>query len=187
MAWIDSNGLYYGTWDYTKHGYTIKEWTRIREAVVSEMREADCLRCHGEGQRPFYFENDWLNLKEPQMSRILRAPLGPNTEGFGLGLCRDRPVDPRRQRIHLLWNGYAHAVLPPEKFPKHPILPPSQEGEPLTTFGSTNDLRYQRMLSIIAQARVQILAAPRVDMPGTEVIQGVCRELVAPQLAERPF
>ncbi|MBI2949009.1 MAG: hypothetical protein HYY23_15315, partial [Verrucomicrobia bacterium] len=187
MAWIDSNGLYYGTWDYTKHGYTIKDWSRIRDAVVSEMKTADCLRCHGDGQRPFYFENDWINLKEPQMSRILRAPLAPNTDGFGLGLCRKRPLDPRRQRIHLLWNGYAHAVLPPEKFPKHPMLSPNQEGEPVTTFGSPNDPRYQRMLSIIAQARVEVLAAPRVDMPGAEVIQGVCRQLMAPQLAERPF
>ena len=26
MAWIDTNGLYHGTWDYTKHGCAIRDW-----------------------------------------------------------------------------------------------------------------------------------------------------------------
>jgi hypothetical protein len=141
------------------------------------MKEGGCLRCHGDAQRPFYFENDWLNLKEPKLSRILRAPLPKNAAGFGLGFCRDRVVDPRRQRIHLLWNGYAHAVLPPEKFPKHPVIPSNQGGEPVVSFASMNDPRYQKMLSILEEARVQVLAPPRLDMPGAQPIRGACREL----------
>jgi len=187
MAWIDSNGLYYGTWDYTQHGYTIKEWGRIRDAVIGEMKEAGCLRCHGDGQRPSYFENAWLNLKEPRLSCILRAPLPKDADGFGLGSCRDRAVDPRRQRIHLLWNGYAHAVLPPEKFPKHPVILPNPEGEPILTFASTNDPHYQKMLAIIEVARVQVLASPRVDMPGAQPIRGACREVVPTGLSKRSF
>jgi hypothetical protein len=184
MAWIDSNGLYHGTWDYNAHGCAIRDWNSLKAALTARMDAAGCLKCHGEGGRIAYFENDWINLKDPEFSRILRAPLAAGAEGFGLGMCRQRKVDPRRQRIHLLWNGYAHAVQPPEAFAKHPVLPPDPSGPPAVSFASTADPHYQAMLTLIRQARDQTLAAPRIDMPGAERIAGQCRQFVPPPLPE---
>ncbi|MFV2067145.1 MAG: hypothetical protein ACC645_09215, partial [Pirellulales bacterium] len=75
FAWIDTNGLYYGTWNRTASGCAIGGWGAMREALTAEMRAAGCLRCHGDGDRLVYFESDWVNLKTPEQSRILRAPL----------------------------------------------------------------------------------------------------------------
>jgi hypothetical protein len=144
------------------------------------MHSAGCLRCHGDGQRISYFENDWINLQTPEHSRILRAPLPQGSPGLGLGLCRDRRVDPARQRIHLLWNGYAHAVLPPEAFPKRPVVPYDPSGQPVASFASAQDIHYQTMLGIIREAREKVLANPRVDMPGAEVVPGACRMFLPP-------
>jgi hydrazine synthase alpha subunit-like protein/WD40 repeat protein len=181
MAWIDTNGLYYGTWDTTRHGHTLAEWNQIKEALIAQMRSADCLRCHGDGEQIAYFENDWINLKDPEFSRILRAPLPADSARFGLGLCRQRKVDPRRQRIHLLWQGYAHAVQPPQAFPRRPLLAADPESPPVTSFLATTDSNYQAMLAIIRAGREKALAAPRVDMPGANVIAGSCRHLLPPQ------
>lgn len=180
LAWIDSNGLYHGTWDYNANGCAIRQWNAIKQALVARMAEAGCLKCHGPQGSILYFENDWINLKDPALSRILRAPLPPGAPGYGLGLCRNRPVDPRRQRIHLLWNGYAHAVQPPEAFPRHPLVPPDPSGPPAITFASTDDPHYQAMLAIIRDARDQVLATPRIDMPGAERIAGQCRQFIPP-------
>jgi len=184
LAWIDSNGLYHGTWDYNANGCAIAGWNALKNALAARMEQAGCLKCHGRQGRLLFFENDWINLKDPEMSRILRAPLPPGSPGYGLGLCRNRPVDPRRQRIHLLWNGYAHAVQPPEAFPQHPIVPPDQSGPPAISFPSPADPHYQAMLALIRQARDQVLASPRVDMPGAERIAGQCRQFVPPPLPE---
>ena len=184
MAWIDSNGLYHGTWDYNANGCAVKDWNGLKGALTAQMHAAGCLRCHGDGARIAYFENDWINLKEPAFSRILRAPLAKGGDGFGLGLCRDRKVDPQRQRLHLLRNGYAHAVQPPAAFPKHPIVPYDPGGQPVTSFASTQDPRYQAMLSIIRSARERALASPRIDMPGAERTAGACRMFIPPPLPE---
>ena len=120
--------------------------------------------------------------------RPLIDPTTPGTLGLGAGLglaiCRDRKVDPARQRIHLLWKGYAHAVQPPEKFPKQPVLPPDPSGEPLVSFASTADPNYQAMLAVIRDTRQQALATPRIDMPGAEPVAGACRLFVPPLLPE---
>ena len=81
MAWIDTNGLYYGSWDATVSGCAVRGWNHVKGTLTSQMQAAGCLRCHGNGAQPFYFENDWINLKDPQLSRILRAPLPPGKEG----------------------------------------------------------------------------------------------------------
>jgi hypothetical protein len=177
MAWMDTNGLYYGTWDYTEHGYTNLHWNETKKSLLAEMQQADCMKCHADGKRALYFENDWINLEHPQFSRILRAPLTEGAEGFGLGLCRERKADPRRQRLRLLWDGYAHAVKPLDQFARQPFVPASTEGVPAVTFSSTDDSHYQQMLTIIRDARKQSLASPRVDMPGADVIAGQCRLL----------
>ena len=155
------------------------------------MDAAGCIRCHGEGGKVTYFENDWINLRDPELSRILRAPLTRSSvpggeESLGLGLCRDRKADPSRQRLRLLWGGYLHAVTPLDGFARLPEILPS-DGEPFVSFASTDDPGYQRLLAAIRKARVEALATPRVDMPGAEVIAGACRQLVPrPCRAPRP-
>ena len=143
LAWIDSNGVYYGTWDSTAAGCAVPGWNATRAALVARMQAAGCLRCHGDGTNIAYFENDWINLRNPEHSRILRAPLAEGGEGGGLNWCRDRQVDPERRRLHLLRKGYAHAVQPPEAFPKEPIVPPDRSGTPVVSFASTADPVYQ--------------------------------------------
>lgn len=184
LAWIDSNGLYHGTWDYNANGCAIKGWKQTKDALILEMQAAGCLRCHGDGRRVAAFENDWINLQSPQLSRILRAPLGEGKSGFGLGLCRDRKADPQRQRTRLLWKGYAHAVQTLEYFAPQPFVPASREGNPVVSFASTGDPHYQKMLAILRGARQVALAAPRVDMPGAEVLPGACRQFSPPPLPD---
>jgi hypothetical protein len=184
MAWMDSNGLFHGTWDGNKNGCAVKEFPNVRNALSARMQTAGCGRCHGEGNKLSYFDGDWFNLQDPQFSRILRAPLPKGADGYGLGLCRERKVDPKRQRIHLLRTGYAHAVQPVEKFPKYEIVPPDLTGEPVVSFASTADPNYQAMLGIIRAGREKALATPRVDMPGAEVIAGACRQFRPPPIPE---
>lgn len=184
MAWIDSNGVYHGTWDCNANGCAIKEWKNLQAGLVGEMQAAGCLRCHGNAGKIAYFDGDWINLKDPPLSRLLRAPLAKGSEGLGLALCRDRQVDPQRQRIHLLWNGYAHAVQPPEAFAKHPIVPYDPGGQPVVSLASTQDGHYQSMLTMIRAAREKALTAPRVDMPGAQVTAGACRMFLPPPVPE---
>ncbi|MFW6164488.1 MAG: hypothetical protein ACODAJ_17090, partial [Planctomycetota bacterium] len=95
MAWIDTNGLYHGTWDYSKHGPKLKSWAGTRNALRGEMQAAGCARCHQ------HFEDDWFNLRSPERSRILRAPLARSEDGHGQALCRNRKVHPRERRIRI--------------------------------------------------------------------------------------
>jgi hypothetical protein len=180
MAWIDTNGLYYGTWDYTEHGYTNLRWNETKEAITAEMRSAGCVKCHSNGkqgdEQVVQFENDWINLERPELSRILRAPLAKNGEGFGLGLCQERQSDPQQQRIRLLWDGYAHAVKPINQFAHQPISLEVAKGTPMVSFASTADAPYEKMLAIIQEARRQALATPRIDMPGAVTAGGECRQ-----------
>jgi mono/diheme cytochrome c family protein len=182
LAWIDSNGLYNGTWDYTENGCATREWKATKESLIGEMRAAACMKCHGESNQVAYFDNDWFNLKEPELSRILRAPLARGGNGLGLGLCRDRKADPKQQRIQLLRDGYAHAIQPVDKFARQPMVARNTGGEPAVSFSSTADPHYQKMLAIIRSGRDQALAAPRADMPGAELMAGACRQFNPPTL-----
>ncbi len=184
MAWIDTNGLYYGTWNHTPHGCAIQSWPSMRASLVAEMRTAGCLECHGEDGKPFFFEEDWVNLQTPELSRLLRAPLARSGDGWGQELCRRRPVDPDSQRVRLLWNGYAHAVQPPEQFPRRSLTPRVTNGQPFVSFASDDDPHYVAMLGIIRAARATALAAPRVDMPGAGVVAGASRLFIPPSVPD---
>lgn len=186
MAWIDTNGLYYGTWNRTASGCRLQPWDSLKTRLTAEMRQAGCLECHGRDGQLLYFENDWVNLQQPQWSRILRAPLAADNEGQGLAWCRNRQVTPDRQRIHLLRNGYAHAVQPPEAFPRYTLVQPDRSGDPVTPFLTTDDAHYQAMLSIIQEVAQSVRAEPRVDMPGAEVLPGRSRDLVPPLPPSHP-
>lgn len=187
FAWIDTNGVYYGTWDRTASGCAIQNWSAMQKALTEEMRAAGCLECHGQNGQLTYFENDWVNLEHPEYSRLLRAPLMNRGRGYGLAWCRQRRVTPDRQRIHLLWDGYAHAVQPPEAFARHERVLPQRDGEPVVTFASVDDPAYQALLRIIRDAREAALAVPRVDMPGADVIAGTCRQFCPPVPDSRPL
>ncbi len=187
LAWMDTNGLYYGTWDRAAGGCAIASWGTMKEALTRVMGEAGCLACHGNDQGQLvYFENDWVNLERPEYSRMLRAPLADHGRGYGLSWCRARKVTPDRQRVHLLWNGYAHAVQPPEAFQRHERVRPDRTGEPVVTYASIENPHYQAMLQIIRQTRTTALANARVDMPGADLLAGDCRWLCTPELAAAP-
>ena len=181
MAWIDSNGLYHGTWDSTKSGCATRGWKQTRQALIENMRQADCMRCHGDKKgNPVLFEEDWINLQQPHLSRILRAPLAPGAEGFGLGLCRERHVNPAHQRIRQLVNNYAHAVKPVAAFARREFSRPDRSGEPMTSFPSTQSQHYKSMLATLRKGRDLALTDPRVDMPGAKIIPGSSRQLIPP-------
>ena len=183
LAWIDTNGIYYGTWDYTDHGSAIETWGETKEALVRHMRSAGCVRCHGDNDRLHYFESDWFNLERPELSRILRAPLAKTRKGMGLALCRDREVDPRRQRVRLMrTGGYVHHVLPLDAFKPEQYPEADAAGRSATSFAGVGDPHYQAMLATIREGRRKALAAPRIDMPGAEVRPGACRQFFPPPL-----
>ncbi len=182
MAWIDTNGLYHGTWDYTEHGCDIPQWPKTKEYLIREMGKAGCTECH-ESEKVVQFENDWFNYKDPESSRILRAPLAKNAGG--LGLCQARKVDPRHRRIRLLVTGdYAHGVLPVEEFIKQGTQPAKSMGiaEVVTPFENKENKQYQTMLKWIQRGREEALTKPRVDMPGATIIAGHSRQFIAPEL-----
>jgi hypothetical protein len=178
MAWIDTNGLYHGTWDYAPGGVAVKEWGSVKAAVLGEMQAAGCMRCHSTSR----FENDWVNLRQPHLSRVLRAPLPKGAEGFGLGFCRDRKAA-TRQRLRILAGGYIHAALPLERFPSRPPAEPAP-AEPVATFASTGDPHYRNLLEIVRRGREKALASPRTDMPGAALTAGQARTLIPPPLPD---
>lgn len=187
MAWIDSNGLYHGTWDSTLNGCATHGWQETQNALVEEMQKTGCLGCHEskEGDHSF-LEEDWINLQQPHLSRLLRAPLRASPGGTGLESCRDRAIMPKQQRIRQLVDGYAHVVKPIDAFPLRKRTPADRSGSPVISFESSRDAPYQRLLAIILQARILALKQPRVDMPGADIIPGRSRRLIAGTSPDRP-
>ncbi len=186
MAWIDTNGLYHGTWNYTEHGCRLAAWPETKQALLQEMHAAGCMRCH-QDKGKVQFEHDWFNLQRPERSRILRAPLAKGKDGHGLGLCREHKVDVDWRRVRLMaTGGYVHHVLPIDSFkPQPPPKPIPPSAKPAVSFASTKDKHYQAMLTIIRRGRQAALSRPRVDMPDAEIIAGASRQMIAPPLPKR--
>ncbi|MDR1958914.1 MAG: hypothetical protein LBQ54_07715 [Planctomycetaceae bacterium] len=181
LAWMDSNGVYYGTWNYTKDGYTLPAWQRLKSELVMVMREAGCAKCHADEKGNITrFEADWFNLERPELSRILRAPLAPDgTGGHGLGFCRNAKIDSNRQRLRMVTTAkYEHAVKPLESFPRQTWRAWDKSGEPVVSFSSTDDPVYQKILGRIQAARTEVLTHPRIDMPGAVTISGQFRQIL---------
>ena len=177
FAWMDSNGIYFGTWDFTRVPPQSETYKRAEAAVKGVMRQADCTSCHaGADGRIRRFDN-WINLDRPELSLVLRAPLPQSFSargGYGLALCRDRKVDQTFTRRGVLYGfGYEHAVRELDQFPsqKWDSTWPT-EGKPVTPLASTNSPFYQQMLGIIQNARVELLAKPRIDMPHADLVGG---------------
>ncbi|MDD3470637.1 MAG: hypothetical protein PHE53_11765 [Thermoguttaceae bacterium] len=191
LAWMDSNGVYNGTWDYSPAGQATIGWDQTKSELTSLMREHGCTECHhsGDATQLDWFEEDWINLQHPEWSRILRAPLPEeySTETmtkYGLGACRNHPVRPEHRRVMQLWSGYYHGVLPIDQVPKKPRWQADLSGEPYSAFTSTDAPAYQQMLAVIRRGRELALATPRVDMPGAEIIPGAARCFIPPTLPE---
>ena len=180
FAWLDSNGVYFGTWDYTDAGPGAKPFMDTVERVKGVMVEAGCVQCHGNANGQISRFDQWVNLDRPEMSRVLRAPLPVSITaegGYGLALCRDRKLDSAFSRKGLIYGfGYAHGVLPLDRFPTQtwPAWPTA--GEPVTSWASPEDPHYVKMLGILREGRDAQLAAPRIDMPGAEWVGGGVRE-----------
>ena len=180
MAWIDSNGLYSGTWHYTEHGYGLPNWDGVRDELAARMAGAGCSRCHGKS-----VGSDWFNLQSPELSRILRAPLKAGRDGRGLAICRDHKMDPGASGLVCWCKG---TPMPSSLYPnsRHdPCRRFSEGGQPHVSFSSTEDPHYKAMLAIIRRGRKSALATPRIDMPGAEAIVGKCRMLVPPELPKQ--
>jgi hypothetical protein len=175
FAWMDSNAMYAGTWDYTQAPPRLTAYSKTVEALKAVMREAGCVTCHADDKGNIKRFDNWINFDKPEMSTILRAPLPlsqTEEEGYGLALCRARKVDQAFSRRGVFYNfGYAHSVKNLDTFPTQvwPTQWPAA-GKPVTSITSTNDPHYQKMLALIRTGRTEMLAKPRIDMPGAERI-----------------
>ncbi|MHC4464185.1 MAG: hypothetical protein ACYS6W_16885 [Planctomycetota bacterium] len=154
MAWMDGNCNYYGTWNYSPYA-TCNVINSAGKSLVTEMKKAGCINCHQEA-----VGNDWINLRNPRRSRLLRAPLVSRDKGLGLEWCRDRKA--RQLDMGLVNQGQQ----PPDVFRLGKRSAPDPGGQLVTSFADTTDESYQAMLKIIQQTRESALRTPHVDMPG---------------------
>jgi hypothetical protein len=169
LAWMDTNCNYYGTWNWSEHA-TCDQIFETGKALTEVMEEAGCTSCHAP-----QIGCDWVNLRTPEYSRILRAPLAKAKDGFGLGSCRDRKA---REVMTLV----DQSRQPPDVFKPQRAPRPDLTGQSVISFASTDDRHYQIMVDIIRDGRARALSQARVDMPGAKINAGICRQLVPPAL-----
>ncbi|MCL2104283.1 MAG: hypothetical protein FWH21_04410 [Kiritimatiellaeota bacterium] len=194
FAWMDSNGMYFGTWDYTKAPPEAEAYKRAVAQIKGVMKKTDCVSCHADGDGTITRFDNWINLDRPEMSLVLRAPLKQSFAaggGYGLALCRDRKVDLSFTKRGVLYGfGYEHAVKDLDKFPsqKWESTWPT-EGKVVVPLASTNEPVYQQMLKIIRDVRIELLAKPRIDMPfadlvGEGIMTGRARQILPQPLPD---
>lgn len=186
FTWIDSNGIYYGTWDFTASGPILKPIESAKGELIALMNapESGCSECHADSRR---FENDWINIANPESSRILRAPLAKldadPLAAAGLALCRSRAFPQDFLRLGIMSNGqYEHAVKELRMFPTQEWREWDESGEPVCSFESRENETYRKMLAIIQNARAQALSDPRIDMPNAYeapggIVEGRSRQI----------
>ena len=170
FAWMDGNSNYYGTWDYTATA-VVSAITGTAGPLSAAMGKTGCNRCHRGG----YVGNDWVNLRRPEYSRILRAPLAKSPGGTGLAWCRDRKPTPGMPLV-------TQRYMPPDVFRASARRKLDLKGKPHVTFASTKDAGYQEMLAAIRRAQSAALATPRIDMPEARILPGMCRALLPARL-----
>ena len=166
MAWMDGNCNYYGTWNYTRQA-TCDAFLGLAKPLGAAMRNAGCTKCHAPGK----IGPDWVNLRTPERSRILRAPLAADGKGLGLAWCRQRKARPPAAPV-------TQRSQPPDVVRPARWRPPDRKGAPHVSFPSPGNPNYQAMLAIIRRARASALSRPRVDMPGANIIPGACRQII---------
>lgn len=170
LAWMDTNSNYYGSWDYTPHA-TANAMLDVVGPLTAVMQQAGCTECHASG----HIGNDWVNLERPEWSRILRAPMAKSDGGLGLAMCRERKA---RAGYPLV----TQRVQPPDMVVASRQPEWDDSGEVHVSLHPTDDPHYREMLEIIRRTRAEVLAQPRVDMPGAEIVGGECRMQVLPPL-----
>ena len=164
LTWMDLNGNYYGRWDYTENA-VCGAILETREPILKVMEQGGCLACHARE-----IGNDWVNLAEPERSRILRATLSAD-KPLGLAWCRERPA--RIVTMPLVDQG----LQPPDVFRPVRSAAPDLSGTARVVFANSANPTYQALLRIIRDARTAALKRPRVDMPGAVIVPGTCRKL----------
>ena len=193
FTWIDSNGIYYGTWNYTASGPILRPWEQAANQIRDVMKNSSCKDCHADEKGNIArFENDWINLERPEYSRVLRAPMaiksdeakaaiqsGQKLDGnlLGIGACRNAKFDQQFRRLGIMSGGrYEHAVQPLDWFPTQTWKPVAasdpNSGAPVVSIQSIDDPVYRQILAIIKRAARQAYAAPRIDMPGAFELNG---------------
>ncbi|MDR1483578.1 MAG: hypothetical protein LBT09_02015 [Planctomycetaceae bacterium] len=211
LAWIDTNGLYHGTWNYTKNGYSTPRWQKLKADLTNVMKDAGCAGCHADDRGNIRrFDADWINLERPELSRILRAPLPVATnkkptdketdkatdkdsgKSLGLGFCRAGKVDQNWRRLVMVTtSGYAHAVLNLDRFRiqtwRNWDKDTGRTGEPVISFTATDNPHYQKMLNLIEETRLEILSKPRIDMPRALSVGGQFRQIIPTPLPKKPI
>ena len=85
FTWIDTNGLYFGTWNYTQSGPFLVGWEEAVNQIREVMQDSSCANCHAdENGKVVRFEDDWINFERPEYSRVLRAPMAAINSEFGI-------------------------------------------------------------------------------------------------------
>ncbi len=159
---MDGNCNYYGTYDYGEWA-TCDTFDNVSVNLEKLMKENSCVSCHKA------IGNDWVNLQNPEWSRILRAPLAKSDQGLGLALCRDRKATPPHPVVRN-WLQPPDVIKPPQP------VPVADEAPEVVSFANTDDPLYQKMLTIIQKAKETTLMEPRVDMPGAKITRGRHRD-----------
>ncbi len=192
FAWLDSNGLYFGTWNYTASGPQLLPYAQAQEAIRQIMAESSCADCHTDAEGKISrFETDWINLDRPEFSRVLRAPLASGKDApYGLGVCRNHKIDSKFFRSGLLYGKpYVHQVQELDSFPTQEWRKIPEEGEAVVSLSGADDPLYVKMLGVIREAQTQAYASPRVDMPSAalqgKMIFGRYRQILPQPLPEQ--
>jgi hypothetical protein len=155
FAWMDSNGVYFGTWDYTKAGPRSKPFLDAVEARQRRNEEAGCAACHADAKGEIKRFDQWINLDAPEMSRVLRAPLpvSETAEEAASGwrsaaTASGSELQPQGPdlRVRYAHSGQRAGQLPPRRPGPKPGPP---EGKPVTPFASVSDPHYRKLLGVI--------------------------------------
>ncbi len=169
FTWIDTNGLYFGTWNYTQSGPFLVGWEEAVNQIREAMQDSSCANCHAdENGKVVRFEDDWINFERPEYSRVLRAPMAVGN-GRGIGACRNHKFEQDYRRLGLLKYRFRDSYpIDLDKLPTQVWKPVAGEndgsGEPVISIQSTDDPVYEQILSIIKRTARYVYAAPRIDM-----------------------
>nr|MCR5163539.1 hypothetical protein [Thermoguttaceae bacterium] len=169
FTWIDTNGLYFGTWNYTQSGPFLIGWQETVDQIRDVMQNSRCADCHADENGSIArFEDDWINFERPEYSRVLRAPMAVGN-GLGIGACRDHPFEQNYRRLGLLKYKFRDSYpIELDKLPTQVWKPVAGEndgsGDPVVSIESTDDPVYRQILSIIQRTARYVYASPRIDL-----------------------
>ena len=148
-AWIDSNAIYYPTFNMTRPHTTggrdtffyVQENTRGPAkpypwfTKLQTTFDRHCAACHGDvSAAGLSNKHQWINLTRPENSRLLTAHLAKQAGGYGLTGKR-------------------------------------KPGQVVPVFESKKNATYLQLLSALREGKQELEKKPRIDMPGAIVIR----------------